>query len=81
MPSCSPWPAVRTPVGGMRGMCGHGRCRAKTGTLTGVSILAGFCSSRIGARVAFAFLMTGVGLSTAHRLQDRMASILTRYNP
>ena len=67
--------------GRMRKTSARGRCRGKTGTLTGVSNLAGYCNSRAGGRVAFAFLMTGVSLSTAHRLQDRMASILARYRP
>jgi serine-type D-Ala-D-Ala carboxypeptidase/endopeptidase (penicillin-binding protein 4) len=65
----------------MRHSVAKGRCRAKTGTLIGVSNLAGYCDSRAGGRVAFAFLMSGVGLTTAHRLQDRMASVLARYNP
>jgi D-alanyl-D-alanine carboxypeptidase/D-alanyl-D-alanine-endopeptidase (penicillin-binding protein 4) len=63
----------------MRRTAANGRCRAKTGTLNGVSNLAGYCDSRSGARVAFAFLMSGVNLWTAHALQDRMASVLARY--
>ncbi len=65
----------------MRHSSARGRCRAKTGTLTGVSNLAGYCDSPAGGHVAFAFLMSGVGLTTAHRLQDRMAGILARYTP
>ena len=65
----------------MRHSSARGRCRAKTGTLNGVSNLAGYCDSATGGRVAFAFLMTGVGLTTAHRLQDRMAGVLARYTP
>jgi D-alanyl-D-alanine carboxypeptidase/D-alanyl-D-alanine-endopeptidase (penicillin-binding protein 4) len=57
------------------------RCRAKTGTLIGVSTLAGYCTGRRGARVAFAFLMNGVSIWGAHQLQDRMASVLARYKP
>jgi D-alanyl-D-alanine carboxypeptidase/D-alanyl-D-alanine-endopeptidase (penicillin-binding protein 4) len=59
----------------------RGRCRAKTGTLDGVSNLAGYCTSRSGARLAFAFLMSGVSVSTAHPIQDRMAQVLARYRP
>jgi serine-type D-Ala-D-Ala carboxypeptidase/endopeptidase (penicillin-binding protein 4) len=65
----------------MRNSSARGRCRAKTGTLTGVSNLAGYCDSPSGGHVAFAFLMSGVGLSTAHQLQDRMAGVLARYTP
>ena len=32
----------------MRGTAAQGRCRAKTGTLNGVSNLAGICRSRVG---------------------------------
>jgi serine-type D-Ala-D-Ala carboxypeptidase/endopeptidase (penicillin-binding protein 4) len=64
----------------MRRSAAKGRCRAKTGTLNGVSNLAGYCHSRSGARLAFAFLMNGVSVYTAHTLQDRMASVLARYN-
>jgi D-alanyl-D-alanine carboxypeptidase/D-alanyl-D-alanine-endopeptidase (penicillin-binding protein 4) len=65
----------------MRRTAARGRCRAKTGTLIGVSNLAGYCTSRSGARVAFAFLMSGVSVWTGHRLQDRMATALARYRP
>jgi D-alanyl-D-alanine carboxypeptidase/D-alanyl-D-alanine-endopeptidase (penicillin-binding protein 4) len=65
----------------MRRSPARGRCRGKTGTLNGVSNLAGYCTSRSGARVAFAFLMSGVSVWTAHPLQDRMAAALARYRP
>jgi D-alanyl-D-alanine carboxypeptidase/D-alanyl-D-alanine-endopeptidase (penicillin-binding protein 4) len=65
----------------LRRTAARGRCRAKTGTLDGVSNLAGYCNSRSGARVAFAFLMSGVSVWTGHRLQDRMATALARYRP
>jgi D-alanyl-D-alanine carboxypeptidase/D-alanyl-D-alanine-endopeptidase (penicillin-binding protein 4) len=63
----------------MRRSPARGRCRAKTGTLDGVSNLAGYCDARSGARLAFAFLMSGVSVWTAHPLQDRMAAALVRY--
>jgi serine-type D-Ala-D-Ala carboxypeptidase/endopeptidase (penicillin-binding protein 4) len=65
----------------MRRSPAKGRCRAKTGTLIGVSNLAGYCNARSGARLAFAFLMNGVSVWTAHPLQDRMAAALVRYRP
>jgi D-alanyl-D-alanine carboxypeptidase/D-alanyl-D-alanine-endopeptidase (penicillin-binding protein 4) len=65
----------------MRRTAARDRCRAKTGTLNGVSALAGYCESPAGARTAFAFLMNGVTVWTAHALQDRMTAALARYRP
>ena len=62
----------------MRWTAAHGRCQAKTGTLDGVSNIAGYCTSRDGARTAFAFLMSG-SVWSAHPLQNRMANVLARY--
>jgi D-alanyl-D-alanine carboxypeptidase/D-alanyl-D-alanine-endopeptidase (penicillin-binding protein 4) len=64
----------------MRGTAAAGRCHGKTGTLNGISNLAGYCVSRSGARTAFAFLMSGTVWS-AHRVQNKMASALARYRP
>ncbi|MGH2763353.1 MAG: D-alanyl-D-alanine carboxypeptidase/D-alanyl-D-alanine endopeptidase [Thermoleophilaceae bacterium] len=49
------------------------RCRAKTGTLSGVSALSGYCTARSGDLYAFSILMNGVYTPGARRLQDRMA--------
>jgi D-alanyl-D-alanine carboxypeptidase/D-alanyl-D-alanine-endopeptidase (penicillin-binding protein 4) len=62
----------------MRGTAADGRCRAKTGTLAGVSALAGYCKTRSRERVAFALLMNGVSLFSARRAQDRIAAALAR---
>lgn len=62
----------------MRGTAAQGRCRAKTGTLRGVSNLAGYCQARNGHTLAFAFLMNGVNVFAARRSQDRMANALAR---
>jgi D-alanyl-D-alanine carboxypeptidase/D-alanyl-D-alanine-endopeptidase (penicillin-binding protein 4) len=64
----------------MRGTAAQGRCRGKTGTLNGISNLAGICRSRSGARTAFAFLMSG-SVWSAHPLQNKMAGALARYRP
>ena len=45
-----------------------------------VSGLAGYCQTRDGGYVAFAFLMNGVYPTGARRLQDRMAAALARYD-
>lgn len=57
------------------------RCRAKTGTISGISALSGYCRARSGDLIAFSFLMNGVGWNydRARRLQDRMTRALARY--
>ena len=63
-------------------MCGtaaSGRCRGKTGTLSGVSALSGYCPVSGGRTIAFSFLMNGVGNSGAHILQNRMAAAIAAY--
>jgi len=69
-----------TLVDRLRGTPAQDRCRAKTGSLIGVSALAGYCTARGGARVAFAFLMNGVSTWGARTLQDRMVATLARYD-
>jgi D-alanyl-D-alanine carboxypeptidase/D-alanyl-D-alanine-endopeptidase (penicillin-binding protein 4) len=63
----------------MRGTAAAGRCRAKTGTLIGVSGLAGYCRSASGGRIAFALLMNRVNVLAARRVQDRIAATLAAY--
>lgn len=50
-----------------------GRCQAKTGTLDGVSNLAGWCEALGGHTLAFCFLIDGDSEARAHALQDHMA--------
>jgi serine-type D-Ala-D-Ala carboxypeptidase/endopeptidase (penicillin-binding protein 4) len=52
------------------------RCRAKTGSLIGVSALSGYCTTVSGREIAFSFLMNGISTSYARRLQDRMAQAI-----
>lgn len=63
----------------MRGTAAAGRCQAKTGTINGVSNLAGYCRAQGGHTLAFAILMTGVPVGTAHALQDNMTVTLARF--
>ena len=65
----------------MRGTPASGRCRAKTGTLSGVSALAGYCT-RGGKRAAFALLMNGVNVlpPAASRIGSRRRRLLRRLN-
>jgi D-alanyl-D-alanine carboxypeptidase/D-alanyl-D-alanine-endopeptidase (penicillin-binding protein 4) len=64
----------------MRGTAAYGRCRTKTGTLTGVSNLSGYCFNRSGKVAIFSILMASVyDLSLAHREQDRIAAEIASY--
>ena len=73
---------VRDALDRMRHSSARGRCRAKTGTLDAASRTSPATATRPpAARVAFAFLMSGVGLRPRHQLQDRMAGFLARYTP
>jgi serine-type D-Ala-D-Ala carboxypeptidase/endopeptidase (penicillin-binding protein 4) len=64
----------------MNNTVAQGRCRGKTGTLTGVANLAGYCTADDGHTLAFAFLMNGVDSSAAHLLEQRMAVALAGYD-
>jgi D-alanyl-D-alanine carboxypeptidase/D-alanyl-D-alanine-endopeptidase (penicillin-binding protein 4) len=64
----------------MEGTAAYGRCRTKTGTISGVSNLSGYCFNRSGRVMAFSVLMAGVGnLSLAHLDQDRIAGAVAGY--
>jgi D-alanyl-D-alanine carboxypeptidase/D-alanyl-D-alanine-endopeptidase (penicillin-binding protein 4) len=64
----------------MQGTAAYGRCRTKTGTLTGVSNLSGYCFNKSGRIMAFSILMNSVGnLSLAHLDQDRIAGAVAGY--
>jgi D-alanyl-D-alanine carboxypeptidase/D-alanyl-D-alanine-endopeptidase (penicillin-binding protein 4) len=63
-----------------QGTAAYGRCRTKTGTLTGVSNLSGFCFNRDGKTMAFSILMGSVGdLTLAHYEQDLIAGAVASY--
>lgn len=64
----------------MGGSAAYGRCRTKTGTISGVSNLSGYCFNKSGRIMAFSILMSGVGnLSLAHLNQDRIAAAIAGY--
>lgn len=62
------------------GTAAYGRCRTKTGTISGVSNLSGYCFNRSGRVIAFSILMASVGnTTTAHLYQDRIAATVAGY--
>jgi serine-type D-Ala-D-Ala carboxypeptidase/endopeptidase (penicillin-binding protein 4) len=63
----------------MRNTAAAGRCQGKTGTLTGVSNLVGYCQSSDGHLLAFAIFTDGIGTETAHTLQDHIAITMANY--
>jgi D-alanyl-D-alanine carboxypeptidase/D-alanyl-D-alanine-endopeptidase (penicillin-binding protein 4) len=64
----------------MHGTAANGRCRTKTGTITGVSNLSGYCFNKSGRVMVFSVLMNGVGnLTLAHLDQDRIAGAVAGY--
>lgn len=64
----------------MHGTAAYGRCRTKTGTLTGVSNLSGYCFDKSGRTMVFSALMNGVSnLTLAHLDQDRIAGAVAGY--
>jgi D-alanyl-D-alanine carboxypeptidase/D-alanyl-D-alanine-endopeptidase (penicillin-binding protein 4) len=64
----------------MHGTAAYGRCRTKTGTLTGVSNLSGYCFNRNGKVMIFSILMASVhDLNLAHLEQDLIAGEVASY--
>jgi D-alanyl-D-alanine carboxypeptidase/D-alanyl-D-alanine-endopeptidase (penicillin-binding protein 4) len=63
----------------MRHTPATGRCQAKTGTLTGASNLAGYCTAADGHTLVFAIFNDGVSTAFAHRVQDHITITLARF--
>ncbi len=63
----------------MRHTAAAGRCAGKTGTLTGVSNLVGYCQAANGHLLAFAIFNDGISTASAHTFQDHMAITLADY--
>ncbi|HEY5187939.1 MAG TPA: D-alanyl-D-alanine carboxypeptidase [Solirubrobacteraceae bacterium] len=57
----------------------QGRCIAKTGTLDYVTNLAGYCHTKTGRQLAFAFFVDGPPNATAVILESRMIGAIARY--
>ena len=63
----------------MRHTGAQGHCQAKTGTLTGVSNLAGYCQAADGHLLAFAIFNDGISTEAAHVFQDHMTITIADY--
>jgi D-alanyl-D-alanine carboxypeptidase/D-alanyl-D-alanine-endopeptidase (penicillin-binding protein 4) len=63
----------------MRHTAAAGRCEGKTGSLIGVSNLAGYCQSADGHMLAFAIFNDGISVETARTYQDHMAITIANY--
>jgi D-alanyl-D-alanine carboxypeptidase/D-alanyl-D-alanine-endopeptidase (penicillin-binding protein 4) len=63
----------------MRNTGAADRCQGKTGTLTGVSNLVGYCQAADGHQLAFAIFTDGVSTESAHVFQDHMAITIADY--
>jgi D-alanyl-D-alanine carboxypeptidase/D-alanyl-D-alanine-endopeptidase (penicillin-binding protein 4) len=67
----------------MRGTAAAGNCHLKTGTLTRVSALSGYCfrgGDDADHAVIFSLLMNKVDVNRAHIVQDRMAALIARFS-
>jgi D-alanyl-D-alanine carboxypeptidase/D-alanyl-D-alanine-endopeptidase (penicillin-binding protein 4) len=64
----------------MRHTAAAGRCQGKTGTLTGVSNLVGYCQALNGHLLAFAIFTDGISTTSAHTFQDHMAITIASSN-
>lgn len=63
----------------MRRGAAHGNVKAKTGTVTGVSSLAGYCTAANGHRLCFAIINMGIRHASSGRgFQDKVCEALCR---
>lgn len=61
----------------MKGTFAEGNVKAKTGTVTGVSALAGYCTAANGHRLCFSMINQGIMKSdTGRNFQDRVCNAL-----
>ena len=61
----------------MKKTAAEGNVKAKTGTLTGISSLAGYCTTADGHELAFAIINQGIMQNTRGKaFQDRVCKVL-----
>ena len=59
----------------------RGSLQGKTGTLTGVSNLAGYCQAANGHQLAFVIFNDGISTTPAHVFQDHMTITIASSRP
>lgn len=64
----------------MEGTAAEGNCQTKTGTLSDVSALSGYCEAG-GHTLVFSALMNSANIDAARNAQDRIAAAVARYDP
>ncbi len=64
----------------MEGTAAEGNCQTKTGTLSDVSALSGYCDAN-GHTIVFSTLMNSANIGAARTAQDRVAAAVARYDP
>ncbi len=66
----------------MKGTPAEGNCHGKTGSLSGVSSMSGYVTTKAGEPLAFVILMNNhpAPSSVAHRIQDSIAVFLASWN-
>ncbi|MDO8209675.1 D-alanyl-D-alanine carboxypeptidase/D-alanyl-D-alanine-endopeptidase [Conexibacter sp. CPCC 206217] len=65
----------------MRGTIAQDRCQAKTGTLSNVSALGGYCRTANNHTIAFAFMFNSVNTYSAKAAEDRLTQLVARQRP
>lgn len=66
--------------GRMRGTLAAGNVRAKTGTLNGVTALAGYVTTRDGEMLAFDITMNSARVHNGRHVQDKIAAALASFS-
>lgn len=64
----------------MRGSSATSACRGKTGTLSNVSALSGYCTARNGHLIAFSFVMNRTWPAGARAVQDKMTIAIAKFD-
>ncbi|WP_078412864.1 D-alanyl-D-alanine carboxypeptidase/D-alanyl-D-alanine endopeptidase [Priestia abyssalis] len=64
----------------MKETAAAGNVKAKTGTITGATSLAGYVTTKGGQELAFAVVLNNFGSETVKDIEDRIAVILAEYN-
>lgn len=64
----------------LRGTAASKRCAAKTGTLIGVSSLAGYCTTPSGSTIAFSIIANRVNSGVVKHTEDKLVKAIASYD-